>query len=238
MDYLYGEMQSEEKKALEAHVKVCATCLEKKQEFGGTMETLDAWRVEVPRKVSLKAGVNRFQPVVKWAAAAALLVTTGFAAARFSQPPVDIAAITAEVTEQVTVRVQDPLEARMKEASEAAAELAVANAREKLEMEVAARIQEISLRAQTEAMLAMREELEEITADVTAMRDEDRKRLNQVLKTFETQWLAEYRKMREDLERVALFSDESFRKAQRQLVQLASYNQPAMESLDGKENEQ
>jgi hypothetical protein len=44
--------------------------------------------------------------------------------------------------------------------------------------------------------------------------------------------------MREDLERVALFSDESFRKAQRQLVQLASYNQPAMESLDGTENEQ
>jgi hypothetical protein len=52
------------------------------------------------------------------------------------------------------------------------------------------------------------------------------------MKTFETQWLTEYRKMREDLERVALFSDESFRKAQRQLVQLASYTQPAETAID------
>ena len=34
------------------------------------------------------------------------------------------------------------------------------------------------------------------------------------------------RSMRVDLERVAVFSDESFRSAQEQLVHLASYNKP------------
>ena len=60
--------------------------------------------------------------------------------------------------------------------------------------------------------------------------------MNQALMAFETQWLAEYRKMREDLERVALFSDESFRKAQQQLVQLASYSEP-LDNLEGTETE-
>jgi hypothetical protein len=213
MDYLYGEMKSPEKKALETHVKGCGPCREKQKEFAGTMESLDAWRVEVPEKVSLHRGVGRFQPVLKWAAAAALLVTTGFAAARFSQPEIDVSAITAQVAEQV----QSPLEQRM-------------------EQEVAARAQEIALRAQSEAMLAMRREMEEMAAQLASLRDEDRKRMNQALKAFETQWLAEYRKMREDLERVALFSDESFRKAQQQLVQLASFSQP-VDDLDGSENE-
>ena len=236
MDYLYGEMKTPEKKALEAHVKSCVPCLEKKQEFGGTMDRLDAWRVVLPEKVSLKAGMNRFQPVVKWAAAAALLVTTGFAAARFSQPQVDVAAITAQVSERVVTQVQAPLEVKMKEASEVAAEMAIANAREPLDMVVASRIQEIALRAQSEAMLAMREEMDELSMHLASLREEDRKRMTQALKTFETQWLAEYRKMREDLERVALFSDESFRKAQQQLVQLASYSEP-LDNLEGTETE-
>ena len=124
----------------------------------------------------------------------------------------------------------------MKEASEVAAEMAIANAREQLDMVVASRIQEIALRAQSEAMLAMREEMDELSTHLASLREEDRKRMTQALKTFETQWLAEYRKMREDLERVALFSDESFRKAQQQLVQLASYSEP-LDNLEGTETE-
>lgn len=232
MDYLYGEMQSAERKALESHVKGCEPCREKKVEFTGTMETLDSWKVEVPQKVSLTAGLNRFQPVVKWAAAAALLVTTGFAAARFTQPQVDLVALEAKITQQVATQVQAPLESKMQEASEAAAEMAAAKAREQLDMEVAARVQEITLRAQSEALLAVREQIDDLALELTSLRDDDRRKMQQALKSFETQWLAEYRKLREDLERVALFSDESFRKAQQQLVQLASYSEPAIEALD------
>ncbi|HVK57947.1 MAG TPA: zf-HC2 domain-containing protein [Candidatus Kapabacteria bacterium] len=226
MDYLYGEMPSPEKKTLEAHLMNCAPCREKQQEFAGTMENLDAWRVVIPQKVSLKAGLGRFQPVVKWAAAAALLVSTGFAAARFSQPQFDVATLQAQIAQQVTTQVQKPLEFKMREEFDAAAEQAVADVRKQIDMEVAARLREISLRAESEAILAVREQMDQLATQLASLHDEDRKKMNQSLKAFETQWLTEYRKMREDLERVALFSDQSYRAAQRQLVQLASFSQP------------
>lgn len=232
MDYLYGEMQSPERKALETHVKACAPCRDKKKDFAGTMESLDAWRVELPPKHSLNAGVSRFRPVVKWAAAAALLMTTAFATGRFALPDVDVNALQAQISTDVQTQVQAELQRQMALEIEAAAEEAVAEARARLDAEVAARIQEISMRAQSEAMLAAREQMEQIATQLATLRDEDRKKVNAALKSFETQWLTEYRKMREDLERVALFSDESYRKAQRQFVQLAGFTQPAADATE------
>lgn len=232
MEYLYDEMDSPGRTALETHLKACVPCREKQVELSGAMDSLDAWRVQVPEKVSLKAGVNRFQPVVKWAAAAALLVTTGFAAARFSQPQIDLTALKTQISAEVQSEVQKPLELKMDATIEAAAQQAVANAREQLEMEVAARIQETALRARSDALLAMREQLGELQLHLATVREEDRKALNAALKKVENQWLAQLRTIREDLERVAVFSDESYRSAQRQLVQLASYTQPIVDPTE------
>src|SRR5688572_18116459 len=166
MDYLYGEMQSPERKALEAHLKGCAPCQEKKQEFTGTMETLDTWRVEVPAKHSLAASRAWVQPAVKWAAATALLVTTGFAAARFSQPSVDLEALQAKVVAQVEAdfktKVEAPFEKRIQEESEAMAEEAVALMREKVEIEMTAKVAEITMRAQSDIELAVRDQMEQL----------------------------------------------------------------------------
>lgn len=231
MDYLYGEMPSDERKTLNSHLGNCGQCRRQKAEFTGTMESLDAWRVELPAKHSLNAGARRFQPVVRWAAAAALLVTTAFATGRFSKPEVDVNALQAKISAQVQSDIQTPLELRMREEIEAAAQEAVAMARAHMEMEVTARLHEITMRAQSEAMLAATDQVERLAAQLASLHDEDRKKLNQALKSFESQWLTEYRKMREDLERVALFSDQSFRKAQQQLVQLAGYTQPAVDDI-------
>src|SRR5688500_20059578 len=96
--------------------------------------------------------------------------------------------------------------------------------------EVMARMQEVALRAQSEAMLAARDQMEEVAAQLATLREEDRKRIMAALKTFETQWVAELRKTRQDLERVAVYSDHSFRQTQQQLVQLASFAQPELET--------
>ncbi len=215
MEYLYGEMDSPERTSLETHLKACAPCREKKSEFGGTMESLDAWRVDVREKHSLAAGRQRFQTVTKWAAAAALLVTTGFAAARYSQPAVDVAGLQSKITESVKAEIQAPLEKRIEQEMQA-----------RLEAEVAERMQEAALRAQSEAMLAAREQMEEVAAQLATLREEDRKRIMSALKTFETQIVAELRKTRQDLERVAVYSDHTFRQTQQQLVQLASFSLP------------
>ena len=219
MEYLYGEMDSPQRKSLETHLKACAPCRDKKIEFGGTMDSLDAWRVEVREKHSLASGRQRFQTVTKWAAAAALLVTTGFAAARFSHPPIDAAALQSKITESVKAEIQAPIEERIEQ-----------EMRARLETEVAARMQEVALRTQSEALLAARDQMEEVAAQLATLREEDRKRIMNALKAFETQWVTELRKTRQDLERVALYSDHSFRQTQQQLVQLASFSQPEIET--------
>jgi hypothetical protein len=219
MEYLYGEMDSPQRKSLEFHLKSCAPCRDKQGEFSGTMDSLDTWRVELPAKHSLASGRHRFQTVTKWAAAAALLVSTGFAAARFSQPQLDVAALQVKITESVKTEIQAPLEERIEQEMKA-----------RLETEVAARIQEVALRAQSEAMLAARDQMEEVAAQLATLREEDRKRIMNALKAFETQWVTELRKTRQDLERVALYSDNGLRQTQQQLVQLASFSQPEIET--------
>ncbi|MGZ8939816.1 MAG: hypothetical protein ACXW32_11445 [Limisphaerales bacterium] len=232
MEYLYGEMDSAARNSRETHVKGCAPCRETQGELCGTMESLDAWRVEVPEKHSLAATRNRFQPVVKWAAAAALLVTTGFAAARFAQPQVDVAALKAEISAEVKSEVQAPLDVKVDQALAAAAEQAVAVTREQMKLEMAAQLQEVTLRARSDALLAVQAEVEELQLRLAAVREDERKTLNTALKKVELQWLAQLRTIREDLERVAVFSDESHRSAQRQLVQLAGYTQPNIDTTE------
>lgn len=232
MEYLYGEMESTARKSLETHVKACAPCREKQGELSGTLDALDAWRVELPEKHSLAAARNRFQPVVKWAAAAALLVTTGFAAARYSQPQVDVAALKAEISAEVKSEVQAPLDVKVDEALAAAAEQVVAVTREQMKLEMAAQLQEMTLRTRNDALLAVQEELEELQLHLATVREDERKTLNAALKKVELQWLAQLRTIREDLERVAVFSDESHRSAQRQLVQLAGYTQPNIDATE------
>jgi len=234
MEYLYGEMQSAEKKSLEAHVKGCAPCRATKSEFTDTMETLDTWQVKVPAKHSLADTRHRFQPVVKWAAAAALLVTTAFAAGHFSKPDVNAlqARISAEVESNLKTQIQATLEQRLAEEIKVAAEGAALQTKAKVELEIAARLNEISMRAQADAVLAAEEQIEQLSITLAALREEDRQVMMSALKTLETQWLTHFRDFREDLETVAVYSDESRRLTQRQLVKLASYAQPQAETSE------
>ena len=234
MEYLYGEMQSAEKKTLEAHVKGCAPCRAAKSEFTGTMETLDEWQVQLPAKHSLADARSRFQPVVKWAAAAALLVTTAFAAGRFSRPDLDAlqAQISAQVESKLKTQLEAPLQLRIAEEMEVATERAAREVKSKVELEMAARLNEISMRAQADAVLAAEEQIEQLSISLAALREEDRQVMMSALKTLETQWLTHFRDFREDLETVAVYSDESRRLTQQQLVKLASYAQPQAETSE------
>lgn len=238
MEYLYGEMQSAEKKTLEAHVKGCAPCRATKADFTGTMKSLDTWQVQLPVKHSLADARTRFHPVVKWAAAAALLMTTAFATGHFSRPDVSAlqAKISAEVESNLKAQIQATLEQRLADEIEAAAQRAALEAKAKVELEVAARLNEISMRAQADAVLAAQEQIEDLSITLATLREEDRQRMIATLKDLETQWMTQYRRIREDLETVAVYSDESYRIAQRQLVKLASYAQPQVQASTENEN--
>ena len=210
MEYVYHEMPSPDRKELEHHLKGCPACREKAVELQGTTRTLDTWKVEVPAKHAFAA---RWQPGLKWAVAAALLVTTAFAAGRISEPKVDVEALQAQISKPIEEKVQRDL---------LASEQARLAAHEKEMAELNLRLQAVAAKA-AEANAAAREHLEQLALNLAALREEDKKALASALQTYEAQRISDLQRFREDLEKVALYSEQSYRTAQRQLVQLATY---------------
>jgi hypothetical protein len=224
MEYLYDEIPPTQKKELESHLKGCAPCREKRAELQGTAETLDRWRVELPAKHELAPS---WQPAAKWAVAAALLVTTAFATGRMSRPEVDLAALQAEISK--------PLEAKMQNEIQVVSARVWAAAQADLQAEFATQLQAVADKALVEANATTKEHLEQLALTLTALREEDKKSFVLTLEAFEQQRLSDLRSMREDIERVAVFSDQSYRSAQRQFVELASLNQ-AEENIQPEQN--
>jgi hypothetical protein len=204
MEYLYDEMASTERSALEMHVKDCPPCQQKRDGLEGTQRSLDEWRVVVPAKHAL---TKSWQPVVKWAAAAVLVATTAFATGRISRPPVDVAALQAQISK--------PIEERMQQQMRAAADQALAAAEEKLRTQLAARFQEVADKALAEAAANTKKQLDELSVTLAALRDQDKAALAALLENYENERVAEYIKFRTDLEKVALFSQS--------VAQFASY---------------
>ena len=96
--------------------------------------------------------------------------------------------------------------------------------------EMAGKVEQATQRVMVESVQVLRKQLEELSITLAALREEDKKSLAAALSTLEERRLADFRRLREDLERVALFTDENFRAAQRQLVHLTSFSQDPEEN--------
>jgi len=95
MAYLYDEIAPEQKQNLQNHLAQCAACGEQLNHWRAGMRALDEWPLP-----ALRRAPHRWQPVLKWAAAAAVVVTIGFAAGRqTSSAGGDVAALKASVAQ-------------------------------------------------------------------------------------------------------------------------------------------
>lgn len=81
MAFLYGEAAPERKRELETHRAGCAACAEQVSAWRSGMCALDEWNLPARRQT-----VRRGLPVLKWAAAAALVLGVGFVLGRQISP--------------------------------------------------------------------------------------------------------------------------------------------------------
>jgi hypothetical protein len=204
MEFLYEEMSPDQKKTARAHIRSCADCQKRQKELVVTTAGLDAWKVEAPARPELKP---QFFPAAKWAAAVAILATTAFAAGRWSKPALD----PAEIESQISRPLQDKIE-----------RIVVARLETSMQTQFAAKVQEASDKLLAESTAAYRRQIEQLSVQLAALRDEDKKAVYASFRGLEEQRASDYRRLREDLEKVALFSDQSFRGTQRELVKLAT----------------
>lgn len=100
MAFLYGEVAPERKRELDEHLSECAACAQQVSAWRAGMSALDDWQLPARR-----ATPPRALPVLKWAAAAALVLCAGFWLGR------QTSSASAELTELKTsvARLADTL---------------------------------------------------------------------------------------------------------------------------------
>jgi hypothetical protein len=158
--YLFGDVGPKEERMLAEHLQQCDACREEVGAWQRSLHRLDAWRL--PSRPGSKRQAT-LVPLLKWAAAAVLVLGIGFGIGRWSSPAVNV--------EQVRQAIEPQL-------------------REQLGQEFA---------------LMLRRQMDQA----------------------EEQRRADYVALKADLDTVAVLTETGLRRAERQLVQLAGYAQPA-----------
>jgi len=219
MEYLYGEVSSAERKEIQRHLQDCSVCREQFRRFGDTQAVLSQWRLELPAKHKL---TTPWASGLKWAAAAAVLVSTAFATGRFSSPKIDTDVLQAKLAKPL----QETIERQVQDNMRAQTDKALLDLRQKLRDELSAGFQQAAEQASAAALARNQQQIEKLSLTLASLRDEDKKAIYSTLQEIQNQHLNDYRKLRKELETVAYTTDESLRNAERQLVQLASYSAP------------
>jgi hypothetical protein len=192
MAYLYGEMPSHEKLDADAHLAVCPVCRDSIDQWRGTMKMLDSDRAieAMPR-----SGIQ-WQGVARWAAAAAVMLGTGFVAGRWNSPS------RAELQSQVAAMVGDMEQSLRDQYSEEFA---------KLRSEA------------TATAVGQQRALTDAVGQLNELRLQDQHDWAVTLRRVEDRRSAELGDIRSDLVSLALRTGSGFRQAESQLNLLASY---------------
>jgi anti-sigma factor RsiW len=112
MDFLYGECAEERRAAMETHASQCPDCAQRVKEWRASLSELDEWKLPAAEHSVSKTITQRFAPLVKWAVAAVVLLSTGFLAGQFSSNSgKEIAALKSSVA-GLSERMQQNLTAQ------------------------------------------------------------------------------------------------------------------------------
>jgi hypothetical protein len=94
--FIFGEINASQKQQLESHLKSCAECREEVENWQRSVGRLDSWklpRIPRPRANSV--------PLVKWAAAAAVVLSIGFGLGRIIAARMDAEKVRAAVERDI-----------------------------------------------------------------------------------------------------------------------------------------
>jgi hypothetical protein len=108
MDYLYHEAPANERAKLSAHLAACPECRTQVQGWQKTMTSLDTWQPAIK-----EAPAFSWLPAIRWAAAAAIMLSLGFALSQMTTPKVDVAALQAQVRTEIATELKQQMQQEM-----------------------------------------------------------------------------------------------------------------------------
>lgn len=108
MDYLYHEAPANERAKLSAHLAACPECRTQVQGWQQTMTSLNTWQPAIK-----EAPAFSWLPAIRWAAAAAIMLSLGFALSQMTTPKVDVAALQAQVRTEIAAELKQQMQQEM-----------------------------------------------------------------------------------------------------------------------------
>ncbi len=204
ISYLYGETPTDERNTLDRHLKQCDLCRQQVNQWKATMIDLSQW--ELPgRKAQVPVG--RRSPltfaVIKWAAAATLMVGISYGAGRLSVSPDTLGQMRAEIEKDVREQLRAEWKGEWAGMLAEAQKLAREDAQSKAQRDIA----------------AAAGQMQQILTDYDEKRLQEYKFVLAELKRLD----ASHAWLRRELETVALATEFGLKRAQAQLVQLAGH---------------
>ena len=196
MPFIYGEASPELRQELKAHLQVCVSCREELARWQRSLRCLDTWKLPRYRKPE-----ERFAPVLKWAAAAVLMLALGlgFGAGRVSAAKSDVARVRAALEPQLRQELARMLQDELSRSSEAT--LAAA-------------------RSETQKSLAA------FDTSMETRRTADNEAIHTALARLQLQNVS----LKKELDTVAVNTDAGLEHTEQQLAQLAVYRSPGNNS--------
>jgi hypothetical protein len=105
--YVYGESTSTSRRELTSHLKECPQCRQEIESWKRNLNRLDSWKLPGPPRMRWILPA----PVLKWAAAAAMILMAGILIGRATAPKVD----TEKLRLAITPEIQKDLSGQMTE---------------------------------------------------------------------------------------------------------------------------
>lgn len=202
MSFLYGETPPQRTGELDAHLRQCGDCRKRVAHWRMSMSALDAWSMPAPSR-----SPRRLAAVAGWAAAAAIVLSVGFAVGRISVSP------SARI-QQLELSLRAEMEAAL-----AASRTELTAALEKRDAELAGKVQKVAGEAASR-------EAEQLLAKFAGALDEQRVADQDVyvaaLRNLEERRATDFANLRKDLDTLAVNADDGLSRTQEQLVELAS----------------
>jgi hypothetical protein len=205
--FLFGEADGPRRNELNQHLASCPACAREVAAWQRSLRQLDRWRLPAQPKPP----IIPFQPALKWALAAALVLGAGVLIGRLTSPG---SANIAALRDQVSASVQASLRMELNDAMD------------KLRAETDQRAAATEARLATASAAETQRVWRTLLEALDNARTEDGRAVEALLRDYQQQHNEEFVSLRKDLETLASMTDEELRQARLRLVQLAAVNNP------------
>ncbi len=212
--YLYGELDRKSEAVLTEHLGTCRECQAQVSAWRGVMAELDAW--QLPEKRARALAVWR---LVRWAAAAVLLMGFGLGIGRVWAP--DVEALRESLEASIGEELREELAADVQASTRALQ----AQVRDDLYEHLCADFNDLAAQTVRAASAVTGHYLNEFARSVEAARAEDRQAIGLVLGNLEFRRLSDRALLQNGLETLATVTEDEFLRTREDMVRLAVFSE-------------